>query len=95
MSLLNWSGGKGFADILFGRDNDAENVRPGTTFRRVHEDELIETAEVESVRPDLYGIPHVKFKVNFSRRNRFSYDEGSRTLALQSFIDRYREEVPA
>ena len=45
-------------------------------FKRVHDDELVETAKVESVATDSYGIPHVKFKVSFSRPNRFSYDEG-------------------
>lgn len=95
MSFLNWLGGKGFADIFFGRENSEDAVLPGTIFRRVHEDNLIETAAVESVRPDPYGIPHVRFKVNFSRRNRFSYDEGTRILALRSFVDHYSEQVSA
>ena len=63
--------------------------------RRIHEDELIETVEVESVVTDPYRIPHVKFKLIFSPTNRFSYEEGTHMLALRTFPDRYREKVPA
>ena len=80
--------------MLFGHGKRMEYVQPGTTFRRVHDDELVETAEVESVATDPYGIPHVKFKLIFSRSNRFSYEEGTRMLALRTFADRYREQVP-
>ena len=79
---------------LFRRDKPMDFVRPGTTFRRVHEDELVETAEVESVATDPYGIPHVKFKLIFSRSNRFSYEEGTRMLALRTFAELYKEQVP-
>ncbi|MBK19004.1 MAG: hypothetical protein CMM52_09250 [Rhodospirillaceae bacterium] len=87
--------GRRLASMFFKRGRALEYVRPGSTFQRVHDDELVETAEVESVGTDAYGIPHVKFKVSFSRPNRFSYDEGSRMLALRSFADRYRERVLA
>ena len=93
LSAMLFGGGKG-ASALFGRGKGLEYVQPGTAFRRIHDDELIETAEVESVATDPYGIPHVKFKVIFSRSNRFSYEEGTRMLALQSFTDRYKEQVP-
>ncbi len=81
-------------ESLFGRENRMDYVQPGTAFRRVHEDELVETAEVESVATDPYGIPHVKFRLIFSRANRFSYEEGTRMLALRSFTDLYKEQVP-
>ena len=70
-------------------------VQPGTAVWRIHEDELIETAEVEPVVTDPYGIPHVKFKLIFSRTNRFNYEEGTCMLALRIFADHYREQVPA
>ena len=79
---------------LFGRGKSMEYVQPGTTFRCVHKDELVETAEVQSIAADFYGIPHVKFKLIFSRSNRFSYEQGTRMLALRTFADRYREQVP-
>ena len=95
VSWLNREFGKSLASMFFKRDSGLEYVRPGSMFRRIHEDELVETAEVESVGTDAYGIPHVKFKVTFSRPNRYAYEEGSRMLALRSFADRYRERVPA
>jgi hypothetical protein len=77
-----------------GRGKTVKYVQPGTMFRRVHDDDLVEMAEVESVAADPYGIPHVKFKLVFSRSNRFTYEEGTRMLALSTFIDRYEEQVP-
>ena len=95
MGWLDRENGKSLASMFFRRSKATEYVRPGCLFRRIHDDELVETAEVQSVAADAYGIPHVKFKVTFSRPNRFTYDEGSRMLALRSFADRYRERVPA
>jgi hypothetical protein len=95
MGWLNGKGGKALASVFSRRANPIEDVQPGRTFRRVHEGDLVETAEVESVAADPYGIPHVKFKVVFSRPNRFTYEEGTRMLALKTFADRYREQVPA
>ena len=95
MGWLDRENGKSLASMFFRRGKAFENVLPGCLFRRIHDNELVETAEVESVAADAYGIPHVKFKVTFSRPNRFSYDEGSRMLALKSFADRYRERVSA
>ena len=94
MGWFNRKKGQTFSGMLFGRGKNMEYVQPGTAFRRVHDDELIETAEVESVAADPYGIPHVKFKVIFSRSNRFTYEEGTRMLALRTFAERYREQVP-
>lgn len=95
MGWLDRDVGKSLTSMLFRRARAQDAVRPGCMFRRVHEDDLVETAEVESVGTDAYGIPHVKFKVTFSRPNRYAYEEGSRMLALRSFADRYRERVPA
>jgi hypothetical protein len=94
MGWFNRKDWRTLCGTLFGRNNRMDYVRPGTAFRRVHEDELVETAEVESVATDPYGIPHVKFRLIFSRSNRFSYEEGTRMLALSTFADRYREQVP-
>jgi len=78
-SRIEW---QTLSGMLFGQDKRMVYVRP-------------ETAEVESVATDPYGILHVKFKLIFSRTNRFSYEEGTRMLALRTFADRYREKVPA
>jgi len=95
MSWLNRKKGQSIAGAIFGLGKKLEGVQPGTTFRRIHQGDLIETAKVESVAADLFGIPHVKFKVSFSRPNRFSYEEGTRMLALKTFAEMYREQVPA
>jgi hypothetical protein len=83
--------------MLFRRGEDVlEYVRPGCTFRRIHPDNLVETAKVVAVGTDAHGIPHVKFQVSFARPNRgATSEETSRMLALKTFADRYRERVPA
>jgi hypothetical protein len=93
MGWLGRESDRSLASMFFRRGKAIEYVRPGNIFRRVHEDNLLETAEIVSVGTDAYGIPHVRFNVTFSRPNRFSYDEGSRMLALRSFAERYRERV--
>ena len=95
MSWFNLTGGRLFAGKFFNREKNEEFVIPGSRFRRVHPDEMVETAEVEAVNMDPYGIPHVKFKVSFCRPNRYSYDEGIRMLSLKTFADRYQERVVA
>ena len=62
-------------------------------FRRLHDNNLLEIAEITSVGTDAYGIPHVRFNVTFSRPDRYACEEGSRMLALRSFAERYRERV--
>jgi len=77
------------------RIDRAEQVQPGVTFRVVHPNHLIETAEVLSVGTDRYGIPHVQYQVRFQRSNRSVFEESQRTLALSSFAERYRERMPS
>ncbi len=77
------------------RMDPAEQVQPGVTFRVIHPNHLIETAEVLSVGADRYGIPHVQYQVRFQRSNRSVLEESRRMLALSSFADRYRERMPS
>jgi hypothetical protein len=93
MGWLGRDSVKSLTSMFFKRDKALEYVRAGNMFRRVHDDNLLETAEITSVGTDAYGIPHGRFNVTFSRPNRFAYDEGSRMLALRSFAERYRERV--
>lgn len=96
MSWFSEEAGQALRSMLFRRGGrDPEDVQPGSTFQRIHADDLIETAKVLSVAEDTYGIPHVKFLVSFRRPNRSTFDEGNRMLALKSFADRYKERVPA
>jgi hypothetical protein len=96
MSWLNMSSTARALASVFQRDhNNVEVVQAGATYRRVHQDQMEETAEVLSVAEDPYGIPHVRFQVSFRRPNRNFFDGGARMLALASFTDRYKEQVPS
>ena len=96
---MNWFGQEGthvLKSMFFKREDTLETVRPGSTFRRIHADNLVETAKVVAVGADAHGIPHVKFQVSFARPNRgATSEETSRMLALKTFADRYKERVPA
>ena len=96
MSWFSEEAGQALRSMLFRRGAKvADDVQPGSTFQRIHADDLIETAKVLSIAEDPYGIPHVKFLVSFRRPNRNTFDEGNRMLALKTFSDRYKERVPA
>ncbi len=85
--------GRPLNSMFFKRGRKLEYVRPGSTFRRVHDDKMIETATVLSVATDSFGIPHVRFQVTFCRPNRNIFDGGARMLALKSFAQHYTERV--
>ena len=54
----------------------------------------MERATVLELRPDLVGIPHVRFTVAVEHRDAGRVDiEGTRTLALSRFVDEYRRQV--
>ncbi len=95
MGWLKNSSGRPLSSFFFKRGSPLEYVRPGSTFRKVHHDAMVETAQVLSVGTDAYGIPHVRFQVSFLRPNLNRFDGGARMLALKSFADQYRERVPA
>lgn len=71
------------------RPNHLEDVQPGTTFQMIHDDNMVETAEVLSVRSDIHGIPHVRYHVRFRRPHRTVFDGGARMLAVTAFTERY------
>ena len=77
------------------RMDRAEQIQPGVTFRFVHPNHLIETAEVLSVGPDRYGIPYVQYQVRFHHSNPSAFEQSPRMLALSSFADHYRERMPS
>lgn len=96
MSWFRHEGAQALKSMFFKRGDMSEDVRPGCTFRRIHPDNLVETAKVVAVGADAHGIPHVKFQVSFARPNRgATSEETSRMLALKTFADRYKERVPA
>jgi hypothetical protein len=71
-----------------------DEVRPGESFRPRRKTPPSQTATVLELREGLCGIPHVLFKLsiecsNASRR----FEEPSRLLAVESFLDTYPEHV--
>jgi hypothetical protein len=70
-----------------------DEVKPGESFRRRHETPLAEIATVLGLREDALGIPHVLFKVDFECSDSNRFEEASRILALDSFLDAYPERI--
>ncbi|HEX7970135.1 MAG TPA: hypothetical protein VF502_18060 [Stellaceae bacterium] len=54
---------------------------------------MTETATVLELRPDPFGIPHVRFTLAFEQPSLGCVSETLRVLALTSFIDAYRERI--
>ncbi len=71
------------------------DVKPGDRYRRRLDGHLAETATVLGLRPDFAGIPHVHFAVSVLSSSAEQREQDMRVLALRSFLDTYRERVPA
>ncbi len=83
-----WDG----ANMLFRRKTQSiPNLDRGARFRRVREQQIVETAQVLSVGPDALGIWHVSFNLKISGP-RIEAEE-QRTLALDYFRSVYREPI--
>jgi len=72
---------------------DRDQVKPGQSFRRREDAHLSETATVLGLREDWLGIPHVLFKIAIECSDSTCFEEGSRILALESFLDAYPEHI--
>jgi hypothetical protein len=70
-----------------------DEVRPGESFRRRQQTRLVETATVVGLREDLLGIPHVQFKVAIECSDANCFEDHSRILAVDAFLDLYPEHV--
>ena len=93
MSWLKNNSGRSLSSFFFNRGRILEYVRAGSTFQRVHQDKMVETAQVLSVGTDSYGIPHDSFQVSFRRPDRNMFAGARGMLALKSFAVQYRERV--
>jgi hypothetical protein len=70
------------------------DVQPGNRYRRPLSIHFSAIATVLELRPDLAGIPHVRFTVAVGRSSGAELDEeDTRVLALQSFLETYCERV--
>ena len=70
-----------------------DDVRPGNRYRRQLGSRLAATATVLDLRADLVGIPHVEFTVSVDGSVARLSEGDTRVLALQSFLDTYREPL--
>jgi hypothetical protein len=90
--VLGWT----MLAFLFGRlprRTPADDVRPGNRYRRQLGSHLAATATVLDLRSDLVGIPHVQFSVTVDGSTTRLSEGNTRVLALQSFLDDYREPL--
>jgi hypothetical protein len=82
--------------FLFGRLHrgaPAHDIRPGNRYRRRLGSHLAVTATVLDLRSDLLGIPHVQFAIAIDGSATRLSEGDNRVLALQSFLDDYREPL--
>src|SRR5215468_12009675 len=82
--------------FLFGRLSrriPANDIRPGNRYRCQLGRYLAATATVLDLRSDLVGIPHVKFSLTVDGSAARLSEGDTRVLALQSFLDTYRERL--
>jgi hypothetical protein len=87
--------GQRLSSVFYRRGEVLEYIRAGTSFRRLHSDRTVETAQVLGLYVDLYGIPHITFDLSIERPGRGGYQAGSRTMALKVFCANYGERRPA
>lgn len=77
--------------MIFRRQKKPIRVEPGGVYRKAGPYNVTEVAEVVRLSDDEFGIPHVHYRVHFDH----GYRDGSgeaRTLALETFADRYGED---
>lgn len=76
--------------MIFGRARK-QDIQEGATFRRVLPSQVIETAEVDIIAPNCYGIPHVSYRVRFEAPSgSLAAMTDKRVLALDSFEVHYK-----
>ncbi len=69
------------------------DIRAGTMFARITKTQITETARVLGLSEDNVGIPHVRYASRLHRADR-TLDQGQRTLALLSFLNRFDRVAP-
>ena len=80
--------------MFFRRAGATEFIKAGNCFRRKRSDNTVETATVLAVAADSFGIPHVRYRLEFNKPSSpRPIVDGPRVLALQTFAETYRERV--
>jgi hypothetical protein len=68
-----------------------DELKPGDRYCRTLGNRFLETVTVVELKPDLAGIPHVRFTVAFEHPDAVRVDEGPRILSVARFVDEYRK----
>lgn len=80
--------------MFFRRAGATELIKAGNCFRRKRSDNMIETATVLAVAADTFGIPHVRYRLEFNKPSCTArFVDGPRVLALATFAETYKERV--
>jgi len=98
---LNWSrlvesarqGMEKFLQSFKRPPREPVEVKPGGRFCRLRRDQVMETALVMELKLDHFGIPHVHFRLTFEKPAIGQVEGGMRVLALNSFIETYRQRI--
>lgn len=69
-------------------------VAVGATYARLNSRQVVETARVVSVEEHEGGVAHVRYSCRLQCDNRV-FEDGYRTLALPTFLERFRPLRPA
>ena len=72
--------------------NAPDDVKPGDRYCRTLGNRFLETATILELKPDLTGIPHVRYTVAFEHPDAVRVDDGPRILALARFVGEYRKQ---
>src|ERR1700751_2105303 len=75
------------------RRTEVTDVRPGNRYRRPLGSHMAAPATGLGLGSDLVGIPHVQFAVTVNGSTARLSDGDIRVLAIQSFLDTYRERL--
>ena len=93
MSLNFLNNGREFAARIWRRPEVPMDIQPGNRYCRKRRDNVTETATVLELRPDPFGIPHVRFTLAFEQPSLGCVSETLRVLSLSSFVENYSERV--
>ena len=76
--------------MIFGRAKK-QDIEEGATYRRILPSQVIETAKVDLVAPNRFGIPHVTYRVRFEAPSgSLAGNTDKRVLALETFETHYK-----
>ncbi len=87
------TGQLGFRRSVFGKAGiDTSQFKAGATFARTGARDVVETAKIISVHKHAGGVSHVHYACRLQHASRV-LEAGPRTLALQTFAERFDTQL--